>query len=119
MGIAHCQLFKYLNLRSGVIFLLQQLQHLYVPYPLSLLSSLHLLINSIACSAPMNGETCQTQILSIEDNGTPSKIDIYNLNTVGSTSMYNRNGISIANYADNVNVFPDNIALVIESEFEF
>ncbi len=56
-----------------------------------------------------NGETCQTMIFDIE--GSCSNVDVYNLNTIGATSMINRNGQSLANYADNVNVFPDTIAL--------
>ena len=67
------------------------------------------LIHRIACSAAGHGETCQTMIFDIE--GSSSAIDVYNLNTVGATSMINRNGQSLANFADNVNVFPDNIAL--------
>jgi glucan 1,3-beta-glucosidase len=62
-----------------------------------------------SCSAAGDGEMCQPRILSLE--GTLSNIDIYNLNTVGATSMINRDGASLASYADNVNVFPDTIAL--------
>lgn len=36
---------------------------------------------------------------------------VYNLNTIGATSMVDVDGKSVASYADNVNVFPDNIAL--------
>ena len=43
--------------------------------------------------------------------GSSSNIKVYNLNTVGSTSLINENGKSLASYADNVNVFPDTIAL--------
>lgn len=63
----------------------------------------------IALTACLSDETCQTMIFDIE--GSSSNIDVYNLNTVGSTSMVNRNGRSLASYADNVNVFPDTIAL--------
>jgi glucan 1,3-beta-glucosidase len=62
-----------------------------------------------SCSAAGNGETCQPRISSLE--GSLSDIDIYNVNTVGATSMINRDGLSLASYADNVNVFPDTIAL--------
>lgn len=65
--------------------------------------------NGTACSAVNNNETCQTMIFDIE--GPSSNINVYNLNTVGSTSLVNRDGKSLANYADNVNVFPDTIAL--------
>lgn len=43
--------------------------------------------------------------------GSCSNVDVYNLNTIGATSMINRNGQSLASFADNVNVFPDTIAL--------
>lgn len=62
-----------------------------------------------SCSAAGNGETCQPRIFSLE--GTLSNIDMYNLNTVGATSMINRDGSGLATYADNVNVFTDTIAL--------
>ena len=62
-----------------------------------------------ACSDIGNNETCQTAIFDIE--GSSSNINVYNLNTVGSTSLINKNGKSLASYADNVNVFPDTIAL--------
>lgn len=63
-----------------------------------------------ACSFPVNGEVCQSSIFSIE--GKKSKnINVYNLNTVGATSMIDRDGKSLANWSDNKNVFPDNIAV--------
>ena len=62
-----------------------------------------------SCSAAGNNETCQPRIFSLE--GSLSNIAIYNLNTVGATSMINQDGVSLAGYADNVNVFPDTIAL--------
>ena len=62
-----------------------------------------------SCSAAGSGEACQTSIFSIE--GTSSGIEVYNLNTIGAQSMVDRNGISLASYADNVNVFPDTIAV--------
>jgi glucan 1,3-beta-glucosidase len=63
-----------------------------------------------SCSAQGNGETCQPRILSFE--GTLSNVDIYNLNTVGATSMIDRDGVSLASYADNVSGFEDTIALI-------
>ena len=62
-----------------------------------------------SCSAAGNGETCQPRIFSLE--GSLSNVDVYNLNTIGATSMIDRDGVSLASYADNVNVFPDTIAL--------
>ena len=61
-----------------------------------------------ACSNQGNGETCQDSIFSVEDS---SGISVYNLNTVGSVSMVDVNGNSLARFSDNVNVFPDTIAL--------
>ena len=62
-----------------------------------------------SCSAAGNGESCQSSIFSIE--GSSSGIDVYNLNTIGAQSMVTRDGVSLASYADNVNVFPDTIAI--------
>lgn len=36
---------------------------------------------------------------------------MYNLNTVGAISMIDLDGVSVATYSDNVDVFPDNIAV--------
>ena len=38
-------------------------------------------------------------------------MNVYNLNTVGATSMIDRDDVSLADSADNVDVFPDNIAI--------
>lgn len=40
-----------------------------------------------------------------------SQVYMYNLNTVGSVSMIERDGASLAKYSDNINVYPDTIAL--------
>lgn len=61
------------------------------------------------CSAVGAGENCQSSIFSIDS--TASSVSVYNLNTVGSNSMVDIGGTSYANYAPNVNVFPDTIAL--------
>ena len=63
---------------------------------------------STACSAAGAGETCQLNIVDIESS---SDINLYNLNTVGTTNMATVNGQPVAKYSDNVNVFPDTIAL--------
>jgi glucan 1,3-beta-glucosidase len=47
-------------------------------------------------------------MVSIEGD---SSISIYNLNTVGVTSMVDIDGQSVANFADNANVYNENIAL--------
>jgi glucan 1,3-beta-glucosidase len=61
-----------------------------------------------SCSAIGSGAACQDKIFSIEGS---SSVSVYNLNTVGSQSMVNVNGRSVANYADNVAGFTDTIAL--------
>lgn len=62
-----------------------------------------------ACSNQNGPENCQTNMVSLE--GTLSNVNIYCLSTVGATNMLTQNGVSIAKYSDNVNVFPDEIAL--------
>lgn len=62
-----------------------------------------------ACSTIAAGETCQSRIVSLE--GTISNVNIYNLNTIGSLSMINRDGTSLASWSDNVNTFAANIAV--------
>lgn len=64
---------------------------------------------STACLFP-NQEDCQKGILSIEGSQTRN-VGILNLNTVGASSMIDIDGSSVANAADNVNVFPDTIAV--------
>jgi len=61
------------------------------------------------CNAGGGPENCQLNIVDLE--GTLTNIDIYNLNTVGSVNMISEAGNSLAVYSDNVNVFPDCIAL--------
>ncbi|KAI4271533.1 MAG: hypothetical protein L6R38_006847 [Xanthoria sp. 2 TBL-2021] len=62
-----------------------------------------------SCSFPYQ-EDCQKGILSIEGSKTQN-IGIYNLNTIGASSMIDIDGSSVANASDNVNVFPDTIAV--------
>ncbi|KAK6210577.1 hypothetical protein LQW54_006060 [Pestalotiopsis sp. IQ-011] len=64
---------------------------------------------STTCSTVAAGETCQSRIVSLE--GTISNVNIYNLNTIGSLSMINRDGTSLASWSDNVNTFAANIAV--------
>jgi glucan 1,3-beta-glucosidase len=63
----------------------------------------------VACSNGGGPENCQSNILSLE--GGLSNINLYCLSTVGSTNMITENGKTLASYSDNVNVFPDTIAL--------
>ncbi|KAI1275555.1 glycoside hydrolase family 55 protein [Xylaria sp. FL0933] len=63
---------------------------------------------STTCSTVSAGENCQSRIVSLEK---VSNINIYGLNTIGSLSMLDRDGSSVASWKDNVNVFPSNIML--------
>jgi glucan 1,3-beta-glucosidase len=64
----------------------------------------------VAASSNSGGpENCQTNIFSLE--GSVSNINVYCLSTVGTTNMITQNGKSLASYSDNVDVFPDTIAL--------
>ena len=63
----------------------------------------------LACSAVGAGENCQSAIFSVDS--TTSSVSVYNLNTVGSNQMIQIGGTSYAGYAQNINVFPDTIAL--------
>ena len=64
---------------------------------------------STTCSTFAAGQSCQSRITSIE--GQISNVNIYNLNTIGSRSMLNRDGAMVAWYSDNVNVFPSTVAV--------
>lgn len=71
-------------------------------------------ISALACSAQGNGEACQARIFSLE--GDSLNVGIYNLNTVGITSMITIDGIDVANYSDNIAGFVDHIALFKSEE---
>ncbi|KAI1769324.1 glycoside hydrolase family 55 protein [Hypoxylon sp. FL1150] len=64
---------------------------------------------STSCSTVDAGEDCQSRIVSIE--GSSSNINVYSLNTIGSLSMLDNDGTSVAKWQDNVNVYPSNIIL--------
>ncbi|KAB5566596.1 pectate lyase superfamily protein-domain-containing protein [Coniochaeta sp. 2T2.1] len=64
---------------------------------------------STTCSTFAAGQTCQSRITSLE--GNISNVQIYNLNTIGSLSMLDRDNKRVAYYNDNVNVYPSCIAL--------
>lgn len=64
---------------------------------------------TLACSTVDAGENCQSRIVSIE--GSSSNINVYALNTIGSLSMLDHDGTSVAKWQDNVNVFPSNVIL--------
>ncbi|QSZ32267.1 hypothetical protein DSL72_001841 [Monilinia vaccinii-corymbosi] len=63
-----------------------------------------------SCSNEGNDENCQARIFSLE--GDNANIGVYNLNTVGVTSLVTINGKDLANYADNLAGFVDHISLV-------
>ncbi|KAI1437042.1 glycoside hydrolase family 55 protein [Xylaria sp. CBS 124048] len=63
---------------------------------------------STTCSTVAAGENCQSRIVSLEK---VSNINIYGLSTIGSLSMLDKDGTSVASWKDNVNVFPSNIML--------
>ncbi|KAL3442228.1 pectate lyase superfamily protein-domain-containing protein [Aspergillus insuetus] len=60
-----------------------------------------------ACSTYGSEHNCQNSIFSIEGD---SSITVYNLNVLGSQSMVDKDGQSLASYADNIGVFTNNIA---------
>ncbi|KAI1371077.1 glycoside hydrolase family 55 protein [Hypoxylon crocopeplum] len=64
---------------------------------------------STDCSTVDAGENCQSRIVSIE--GSSSNVNVYALNTIGSLSMLDHDGASVAKWQDNVNVFPANVML--------
>ncbi|KAL8758655.1 MAG: hypothetical protein Q9199_001333 [Rusavskia elegans] len=76
---------------------------------LRILDSQDIGVYGAACSFPYQ-EDCQKGILSIE-GGQTQNIGIYNLNTVGASSMIDIDGSSVARASENVNVFTDTIAV--------
>ncbi|GAB1316002.1 hypothetical protein MFIFM68171_06212 [Madurella fahalii] len=64
---------------------------------------------STACSTFAAGQTCQQRITSVE--GPAVNVNIYNLNTIGTREMINRDGALVAWFADNVNTFASNVAV--------
>jgi glucan 1,3-beta-glucosidase len=64
---------------------------------------------STNCSAIGAGARCQTRMLSIEGDRLSHDIDLYNVNTVGSTQMITRDGVDIASNVDNNSTFVDTI----------
>lgn len=66
-----------------------------------------------ACSTVEAGENCQSRLVSLE--GAVSNINLYSLNTIGSLSMIDRDGASLAAWQDHVNVYPSTL-IVYESD---
>ncbi len=65
---------------------------------------------STTCSNQGNGEACQLRIFSVEGQGSRD-VDVYNLNTIGTTEMVVRDGEVVARFGDNLDRFVDTIAL--------
>jgi glucan 1,3-beta-glucosidase len=63
---------------------------------------------STACSTFPTPENCQSMIFSIE--GTTSGLVVYGLNTVGTTNMIVKDGVSLAQVSDNLATFAATIA---------
>lgn len=61
---------------------------------------------NVHCSDQGNGETCQSEIFSIEN----SYVSVYGLNTVGTGVMITQDGTDFAKYADNSGGFVGTIA---------
>ena len=64
---------------------------------------------STNCSRVDSQTACQRRILSIEGATHSYAISLYNLNTVGATEMITRDGVDIAQSADNNSTFVDTI----------
>lgn len=64
---------------------------------------------STDCSTFDAGQTCQQRITSIE--GNVSNVGLYNLNTIGTIEMINRDGAKVAGFKENENTFASNVAV--------
>lgn len=62
-----------------------------------------------ACNEFANGSNCQARIVSLE--GDVSNVNIYDLSTIGTLSMIDRDGASLAGWKDNQNTYAANIIL--------
>jgi len=65
---------------------------------------------STSCSTTSSGENCQARIL-VETNC--NNVAINGLNTIGSVSMFTRNGKDLTLYSQNLNTFAQTLAVVI------
>lgn len=64
---------------------------------------------STTCSAIGAGAVCQARIFSVEGAALSYSVGVYNLNTVGATSMITRDGVDVARSADNDAGFVDTV----------
>ncbi|EMR63408.1 putative glycoside hydrolase family 55 protein [Eutypa lata UCREL1] len=62
-----------------------------------------------SCNEFANGSNCQARIISIE--GDVSNVNIYDLSTIGTLSMIDRDGTSLATWEDNKNTYAANIIM--------
>jgi hypothetical protein len=67
------------------------------------------LIVKTACNIGNGPENCQLNIVDLE--GTLTQVNIYCLGTIGAINMISEAGNTVAKFSNNVNVFPDLIAL--------
>jgi glucan 1,3-beta-glucosidase len=63
---------------------------------------------NVECSQVGQGEACQNRIFSVEQS---SNVELYCLNTVGTTEMITLDGVDEAVWSSNVNTFIDTVAL--------
>ena len=75
---------------------------------------------STTCSnhtASVYNENCQTQIFGIDEGGSQSysgsTAHVYGLSTLGTVSMIDKGGVSIAAQSDNTNAFAETVAMYI------
>lgn len=64
---------------------------------------------STKCSDIGAGARCQSRIFSVEGGQLSHDINIYNLNTVGTTWMATRDGVDLASNEDNNSTYVDTI----------
>ena len=73
--------------------------------------------NSDACAQATATQKCQTRILSIEGDRNSYDIDLYNINTVGTTAMIVRDGVELAFNKDNNSTFVNSINMFRINDF--
>jgi glucan 1,3-beta-glucosidase len=71
-----------------------------------------------AHNATVYNEVCQTQIFGIDEGGSSetysgSTVYIYGLNTLGSVSMIDRDGTSVAAQSANTNMYTETVAMYV------
>lgn len=64
---------------------------------------------STKCSDIASEGVCQTRMVSIEGDALSHDINLYNLNTIGTTWMVTRDGVNLVANADNNSTFADGV----------